>query len=294
MIKLGGTFLLKFSHHDVKKFVVTSAIIAPIATISFAFHAEQASAHAPSLSDNAKNTVQATIKPAIHKNNAGLVRKGDRGNAVRVIQSELAAKGYNLGIDGIFGPVTESAVKSFQGDNGLAIDGIVGPHTKKALMNDESSKNAGESDAGTEQHQATTLVYNPNNNDPQTEEIASNKSGIVSTAQSLIGSPYKWGGTTPSGFDCSGFINYVYQKAGIDLPRTTNDIYHTGTAVSSPSPGDVVFFEETYGNYDSGYATHAGIYIGNGKMIHAGSDGVVESDLSISYWQQHLLGYRSY
>ncbi len=179
--------------------------------------------------------------------------------------------------------------KSFQSNNSLAVDGIVGPKTTAALTDGSGSQS---SKGQTEQPAASTMEYTPSS--PNTQEVSSNTSGIVSTAESLVGSPYKWGGTTPAGFDCSGFLNYVYQKAGISLPRTSNDIYNAGTPVSSPSPGDVVFFENTYGNYGSGYATHAGIYVGNGKMVHAGSGGVVESDLSISYWQNHLLGYRSY
>ena len=149
--------------------------------------------------------------------------------------------------------ILKKLFKSFQSNNGLATDGIVGPKTTAALTDGSGSQH---SSGQTQQPAASTMEYTPSS--PKAQEVSSNTSGIVSTAESLVGSPYKWGGTTPAGFDCSGFLNYVYQKAGISLPRTSNDIYKAGTPVSNPSPGDVVFFENAYGNYGSGYATHAG------------------------------------
>ncbi|TCP30916.1 putative peptidoglycan binding protein [Scopulibacillus darangshiensis] len=254
--------MLKPKKNNIKRFVATTAVIGSLTMSSFAFHSGKASAHAPSLSDHSQQSEQTASGP-VHSDSSKLLKAGDRGDAVSDVQSKLDAKGYGLAVDGIFGPNTEDAVRQFQGDKGLAVDGIVGPDTREAL---------GTSDQGS----------------------GHTTSDVVSIAEGLVGSPYKWGGTTPNGFDCSGFLDYVYQKVGIDLPRTTNDIYKAGTKVSSPSPGDIVFFDNTYGNYGSGYATHAGVYVGNGKIVHAGSDGVVESDLSIDYWQNHLLGYRSY
>ena len=83
---------------------------------------------------------------------------------------------------------------------------------------------------------------------------------MIGTAASLVGIPYKWGGTTPAGFDCSGFTQYVFAQNGISLPRTTGAQWSVTRAVSNPQPGDLVF----YGVGAS--STHMGIYAGNGMM----------------------------
>lgn len=114
---------------------------------------------------------------------------------------------------------------------------------------------------------------------------------IIRTAKSYIGVPYLWGGTTPKGFDCSGYVQYVFAKHGISLPRTTTEQYRIGSYVSKSKlqPGDLVFLQNTYRQGIS----HVGIYVGDGKMIHASSSkGVVISDLSTSYYVQHYYGAR--
>jgi cell wall-associated NlpC family hydrolase len=110
-------------------------------------------------------------------------------------------------------------------------------------------------------------------------------SDIVSTAKQYMGTPYVWGGMSPSGFDCSGFINYVYDKHGKSMPRTVASIYSASTKVSSPSVGDIVFFDTRGG------ASHAGIYVGNNEFIHAGaSTGVTVSSMNSSYWAPRYMG----
>lgn len=114
---------------------------------------------------------------------------------------------------------------------------------------------------------------------------------IIDNAKKLLGTPYVWGGTTPKGFDCSGFVQYVFKQSGITLPRTTTEQYKVGTYVSKSNlqPGDLVFLQNTYREGIS----HVGIYIGDGKIIHASSSkGVVISSLSTSYYIQHYYGAR--
>lgn len=91
---------------------------------------------------------------------------------------------------------------------------------------------------------------------------------ITNKALTLQGIPYIWGGITTSGFDCSGFIYHVLKTSGVDLPRMDMlSMFSNSTAINNPVPGDLVFFENTY---RSGIS-HAGIYLGNDKFIHAGS-----------------------
>lgn len=114
---------------------------------------------------------------------------------------------------------------------------------------------------------------------------------IISTAKRYIGVPYVWGGSSPSGFDCSGFTQYVFKQHGITIPRTTTEQYKLGSYVSKSNllPGDLVFLQNTYREGIS----HVGIYVGDGKMIHASSSkGVVISDLSTSYYVKHYYGAR--
>ena len=120
---------------------------------------------------------------------------------------------------------------------------------------------------------------------------SSTRQQIIDNAKKLLGTPYVWGGTTPKGFDCSGFVQYVFNQSGISLPRTTTEQYKIGTYVakSNLQPGDLVFLQNTY----RAGISHVGIYIGDGKMIHASSSkGVVTSNLSSTYYTQHYYGAR--
>ena len=118
---------------------------------------------------------------------------------------------------------------------------------------------------------------------------ASKAEEIISKAQSLMGIPYVFGGTTTKGFDCSGFTQYVFKASGIELPRTSYSQYGIGTAVPKDQlqPGDLVFFA----TYDSG-ASHVGIYIGGGNFIHAADPGVKITSLGDSYYSKRYLGAR--
>lgn len=110
---------------------------------------------------------------------------------------------------------------------------------------------------------------------------------VAELAASLEGAPYAWGGGSPSGFDCSGFVTYVYRAAGIDLPRSIPDQTRFGERVEQEdlAEGDLVFFVDTY---EPGIS-HVGIYLGGGRFIHAVDEarGVVVSRLDSAYWSQH-------
>jgi cell wall-associated NlpC family hydrolase len=110
---------------------------------------------------------------------------------------------------------------------------------------------------------------------------------IVGTAEKYIGVPYHWGGTSPStGFDCSGFVQYVFSLHGKYLPRTASAMYYATSPVRYPLPGDLVFFN-TYGG-----VSHVGIYVGGGRFISAAGRGVRIDSLQDSYWSARYLGAR--
>jgi cell wall-associated NlpC family hydrolase len=107
-------------------------------------------------------------------------------------------------------------------------------------------------------------------------------------AQSMAGSPYRYGGATPRGFDCSGLVYYAYRKAGFSVPRTTREQYKRSEriAFSDIHRGDLLFFK-----LSSRGISHVGIYTGNGKFIHAPSSGkrVSYARLDDPYWKKRLL-----
>ncbi|PPA70443.1 NlpC/P60 family protein [Jeotgalibacillus proteolyticus] len=112
---------------------------------------------------------------------------------------------------------------------------------------------------------------------------------VITIAKEQMGIPYVWGGSTPDGFDCSGFIYYVFKQAGLPFGRTTAEGQHALTAnVSSPQAGDLVFFENTY----KVGISHVGIYLGNNQFIHTNDgEGVHITDLDNAYWQEKFAGF---
>jgi len=113
---------------------------------------------------------------------------------------------------------------------------------------------------------------------------------IVATAERYKGVPYKAGGVSPKGFDCSGYVQYVFRQHGKQLPRTADRQYEVGKKVDKKAlqAGDVVFFTT-----DEKGASHCGIYVGKGKFIHASSSrGVIITSLDDSYWKPRYLGAR--
>lgn len=121
------------------------------------------------------------------------------------------------------------------------------------------------------------------------ETTSNDASSVISTAMKYIGSRYVYGGTTPSGFDCSGFTSYVYKQYGVSLSRTAAGQYSNGTSVnrSDLQVGDLVMFGKSGIN-------HVGIYIGGGKMVHAAnsSRGVTTDTINSGYYNNSYVGAR--
>lgn len=195
---------------------------------------------------------------------ASAFRVGDQGSEVAEIQGQLASLGYDVPADGDFGPATAEAVKAFQASQGIEPDGLVGAETYEVLMGRDMPEVSRGSNYITRR--------------------------IVSESMQYLGVPYYFGGTSPSGFDCSGYVRYVFAQAGIYLPRMADEQYEVGTPVSTDEliPGDLVFFS----TYEYG-ASHVGIYLGDGNFINAASSsGVSIASLYSSYWGSCYIGAR--
>lgn len=115
-------------------------------------------------------------------------------------------------------------------------------------------------------------------------------SSVVSAALALKGIPYKFGGTTTSGFDCSGFVQYAFKKAGKNVSRTTTSQYAETYKVSNPQPGDLVFFANTY----RAGISHVGIYIGNNQFVHAGGAKAEVKSMNDPYWGKKFHSYKRF
>ncbi len=115
------------------------------------------------------------------------------------------------------------------------------------------------------------------------------RSQVVAVALSMQGKPYRYGGSTPAGFDCSGLVQYSFKKSGLNIPRNSYAQYKFSAPVyiSRMQPGDLVFFR-----IDGSFVSHVGIYIGDGRFVHApGKNRSVSIDqLDADYWQKRLVG----
>lgn len=113
----------------------------------------------------------------------------------------------------------------------------------------------------------------------------------VAHAREMIGKPYRYGGASPAGFDCSGLVRYSYDRAGISLPRATGAQRQSTVLISARNlrAGDLVFFDQ-----EGKKASHVGIYLGDGRFVHAPSSGgrVRTDSLGAAYWKKHFVEAR--
>ena len=190
--------------------------------------------------------------------------EGDTGAEVAVINSKLRQTGFSAVTEGtLFTAKTTAAVKSFQQKNKLTASGVVEEKTYQALTGKAL---------------------------PGDKTAVPMARAVINTSFEYIGVPYRYGGTTPKGFDCSGFVQYVYGKHGIKLPRTADIQYKSGTAIAREKlrAGDMVFFSTT----ERG-ASHSGIYLGDNKFINAtSSHGIMICSMNDPYWQKRYWGAR--
>ncbi len=230
---------------------------------------------------------------------------GDKGKDITTIQQNLIKNGYKAtDKSGVYGKETKWAVRLFQEDHGLAVDGIVGPETYKKIMSSMSAqakanKLARETNQDVELSKANSSKTTTNakkimknvkaiDADNIKGLAASDIKRILGEADKYKGVPYVFGGTTPKGFDCSGYVRYVFAKQGIEMPRMADEQYRVGHSVPKKNlkPGDLVFFE----TYEPG-PSHSGIYIGDGKFISAtSSKGVAVADMTTGYWGERYIG----
>ncbi|MEX0414302.1 SH3 domain-containing protein [Bacillus sp. C30] len=128
---------------------------------------------------------------------------------------------------------------------------------------------------------------NQNNNNNNTNN-SGDSSSLLAYAKSMQSVPYVWGGTSANGVDCSGYIYHVFKKFGHNISRQSVAGYWSSLPqTSSPQPGDLIYFKDTY----KAGPSHMGIYLGGGSFIQSGDKGVAIASLNNSYWKSHFLGY---
>lgn len=256
---------------------------------------------------------------------APILKLHAEGHDVVLLQQLLHKNNYSVAVTGIFDENTQNAVKMFQADHKLPATGVIDRQTWWNLTGKPLAIKAFTPAVPTRPANSPIIkvpqtpqpirpavpAFKPNpvkipaQKKPQSEEAAiaalraqkvpespaflpnSKVSAIIGTAKKYMGVSYVYGGETPKGFDCSGYLQYVFKQNDVIIPRTADEQYKIGrrVPVSQLMPGDLVFFAT-----DLTEISHCGIYLGNNQFIHAStSKGVRVDDLDNTYWQKYFI-----
>lgn len=212
------------------------------------------------------------LKPLVYER---LLKEGIEGEDVQALQERLKRLGF-LDIENcttFFGSQTRQALMDFQNVHNIKADGVAGEETIEIINNIFNGK-------------IRRKIASSANRSGSRKRLAGDS--IIATAKSYLGTAYSYGQSNSKAFDCSGFTQYIYNEHGIKIPRSSVEQANVGKKVDKANlqTGDLVIFSNTYKSGPS----HAGIYIGNGKFIHASSagKGVIISDLSSGYYSNHF------
>ncbi len=211
--------------------------------------------------------------------NSSTLAAGMKGSAVTKLQKRLKALGYYDGnATGLYGQLTEKAVAYYQKLNKLTSDGIAGKKTQNSIYSSKAKteKEARRSTSSDSSGSSSGSSSDDDDTDQSSKGQAKGEA-VVEYAKKFLGVPYVYGGDGPKSFDCTGFTCYVYKHFGVKLPRSAQSQGYSdyGVKITKKSdlmPGDLVFFNS---QRDSDLSDHAGIYVGNGKYIHAPYTGTV-------------------
>ena len=227
------------------------------------------------------------------------LRSGAGTSYSRVAQASKGDKAYILGLNNGWYKVIFGTKICYIRSDFLELTEI--PYENKASANSPKFYRQGKSTGtapsaaalnGSSSAGGSTESSSTNTNNSSTTTGSATGAEILAEAQKYLGTPYVYGGASPSGFDCSGFVYYVLKQLGYAPYRTPADQYRQGTYVAKDDlqVGDIVFFANTYG---SGLS-HVGIYAGNGQFIHSPNSRstVSYSDLTSGYWANHYYGAR--